>query len=58
MAFRGKWARPVLDVGRETGDASIRTVIEHFTFWDLLVSAFVALPEVPLFRTSEKFGVE
>ena len=50
MTFKGKWARPMMDVDRESGKTTMRTIVEHFTLWDLLISAFVALPEVPLLK--------
>ncbi|NMC05644.1 MAG: hypothetical protein GYA24_10555 [Candidatus Lokiarchaeota archaeon] len=50
MTYRFKWARPVLDVDRETGTSELRTKAEFYTLWDLLISAFVALPEVPLLK--------
>jgi len=47
MTFRFKWARPVLDVDRKTGTAELGTKVEFYTLWDLLMSACVAVADVP-----------
>jgi hypothetical protein len=50
MTFRFKWARPVWKVAEQDGSTQLEQKVEFYTLWDLLMSAFVPVADVPLLK--------
>ncbi|NMC03945.1 MAG: hypothetical protein GYA24_01975 [Candidatus Lokiarchaeota archaeon] len=50
MAFRVKRARPAWRVDQQANSSQLETKAAFFTLWDLLMSAFVHVADLPLLK--------